>query len=115
MVLVAPEVSRYHALVRETARGAELVHLGRTSTWVDGVEVTDIAALVDGATIEIGGAAVGVALSPGAPEGTTWMLDSAGGARYGITSAPFRVGGSTTDDEVLSDWPPTAASLFPHR
>jgi len=109
--LADPAVSRRHALVRETPRGAEVVHLGKAPTRVNGTEVRDVATLRHGDLIQIGQSTLTVGLgdSGEAAGSRVWMLESPGKALYGVTRSPHVVGGAEGDDVVLEGWPPGAA------
>ena len=111
LVLPNPEVSRRHALIRETARGVEVVHLGKVPTRVNGEDVRDTSPLAHGDLIEIGSSVltVGIGESPAPSTSRVWMLESAGKALYGITRSPYVVGGDDRDDVVLETWPTSAA------
>lgn len=111
LVLADPGVSRRHALIRETRDGAEVVHLGKAPTRVNGDDVRDVAPLANADLIEIGASTLTVALGEGGegPTGRGWMLESLGKALYGISRSPYVVGGGEADDVVLEAWPPGAA------
>jgi hypothetical protein len=112
LVLADPGVSRRHALVRETIGGAEIVHLGRSSTKVDGDEVRDVSPLRDGSLVEIGQRALSVALTAeerDVQDSRAWVLEGPGTALYGINRTPFVVGSAPEDDLVLRAWPASAA------
>lgn len=115
LVLADPGVSRRHALVRETPGGAEVVHLGKAPTRVNGSEIRDVANLAHGDLIEIGASTLTVGVGEGtdAAAARVWMLESPGKALYGVSRTPFVVGGGDRDDVVLEAWPAAAASFHP--
>ena len=109
--LVVPDkgASRRHALVRTTASGGEVVHLGRGPTNRNGQSVQDAAELSDGDVLEIAGVSIRFVAEARDAEERQWVLESAGGALYGITRSPFAVGSAPAADLEIADWPEAAA------
>ncbi len=113
IVLDEPGISRQHALLRETASGAELIVLGRTPTWLDDTLVTEPRDVPEGATLRLGTRRLSVsARSTAGSAAGSWSLQVEGGTRIGLPGTT-RVGGGAQDDVVIPDWPSGAAVLHP--
>lgn len=110
ILLRDPAASRFHALVRPTARGPTVTALGRGTVSVNGSPVEQ-QLLADGDRIEVPGSTVSVEIEPAPPAGPTWLLVVGDGP-------PVRVapGGSTLGsggDLDREGWPSDALVLAP--
>lgn len=115
IVLEGPRVSRYHAVVRLSEEGVELLPLGREPVRVNGVEKRSLTTLRTDDAIELCGWTfrVGEGESDAHPgEGrVTWFLERQSGLLHYVRGPSFRVGGDACDDLTLLGWEPSVFSL----
>jgi hypothetical protein len=107
IVIVAPTVSRRHALVRATRDGADLLPLGRVPIEVNGKAADRLRELAHGDTIALPGLTLTVEIVAARSDATTFRLERRG-ARLTISHSPFAIGGGEMNDLIIKRWPERA-------
>ncbi len=109
-----PTMSRRHALVRITARGPDIVPLGRGAVTINGVQRDQPHPLAHGDDVTLPGLVLRVELQEDetASDGSArFIVERRGADAFGIRKSPFLIGGSASDDFILPGWPPAALVL----
>jgi hypothetical protein len=109
-----PSVSRRHAHVRLTPEGAEVVPLGRAPIEVNGEPHLRPRMLADGDELRVPGLTLRVLLSiqpDASDEATGFVLERAGGGKFGVAGSPFVIGGGHSADLIVARWPEQALVL----
>jgi hypothetical protein len=110
VVLLAPQISRRHALLRATDDGLELLTFGRHPTRLNGAPCAPSVWVQFGDEIDFCGQVFRVV--PGAaPRGSepdvSWGIECRAGVLFPLSEQTVRVGGSASDDLVVVGWEPS--------
>jgi len=105
-----PAMSRRHALIRVTSDGVELVPLGTGPVSVNGTPTDRPHMLAHGDRLAFPGLALHVEIedAPASETANGFMIERAGGGRFGLGSRSFSVGGGANDDLYIDDLPASA-------
>lgn len=115
LVSADPSASRRHALVRVTSLGAEVVPLGRAPVIVNGAPHDRPRKLADGDVLEMPGLALRVELVQDLQAAADrFVVERPQGVAFGISDAPFSIGGDPADDLILAGWPAAAITFHGH-
>ncbi len=115
IVLEGPQVSRYHAVVRLSEAGAEMLPLGREPVLINGAERRSLTALRAGDVVDVCGWTFRVGEDETAAEPAevkvAWFLERETGLLHYLTGPTYRVGGDARDDLIFVGWEPSVFAI----